>query len=235
MSGTPASRHHARTGAVLACVVAVSVAVPSGRAAAQLAPASFADLAKQPGEPQIPNLKIVYLHPLGNREEARHWKYIIVHQTEGPAGSAYSLAQQQFKNPTKRGVTIWVEIDGTVYWSVAETAIPTHGDGANRNDNKYVDNTKTYRSVVKTNSLGVEFVGNYPDVRNPVSAEQMKAWLTLLPFLQERYGIAADNVYAHNWIDFKDRRYCEGCDLGSAARKLGYVPGKSAAAASQAR
>jgi len=234
MNGTASSRHLARAGLLLACVVAPSAAAPSDRGAAQPATASFADLAKEPGEPQIPNLKIVYLHPLGNREEARHWKYIIVHQTEGPAGSAYSLAQQQLKNPTRRGVTIWVEIDGVVYWSVAETAIPTHGDGANRNDNKYVDNTKTYRLVVKSNSLGVEFVGNYPDVRNPATAEQMKAWLTLLPFLQERYGIAAENVYAHNWIDFKDHRYCEGCDLGSAARKLGYVPGKSAAVAGQA-
>jgi hypothetical protein len=52
----------------------------------------------------------------------------------------------------------------------------------------------------------------------------MNAWLTLLPFLQERYGIAAENIYAHNWIDFKDARYCEGCDLALAARKLGYVP-----------
>jgi N-acetylmuramoyl-L-alanine amidase len=192
---------------------------------------SFAELAKQPGEPQIPGLKIVYLHRLGNPADARHWKYIIAHQTEGPAGSALSLAQQQFKNPTKRGVTIWVETDGTVYWSVAETAIPTHGDGANRNDNKYVDNTKTYRIVVRTNSMGVEFVGNHPDVRKPVTAEQIKAWLTLLPFLQERYGIPADNIYAHNWIDFKDHRYCEGCELGTAARKLNYVPGKGAPAA----
>src|SRR5262249_18731185 len=139
MNGPPASRHLARTGVLLACVVAVAAGAPAGRSTAQPAPASLADLATQPGEPKIPNLRIVYRHPLGNPEEARHWKYIIVRQTEGPAGSAYSLAQQQFKNPTKRGVTIWVEIDGTIYWSVAETAIPPHGDGANRNDTKYVD------------------------------------------------------------------------------------------------
>jgi hypothetical protein len=82
---------------------------------------------------------------------------------------------------------------------------------------------------VKSNSLGVEFVGNFPDVQKPVTPEQMKAWLALLPFLQERYGIAADNIYAHNWIDFKDRRYCEGCELATAARQLGYVPGHRAA------
>ena len=35
-----------------------------------------------------------------------------------------------------------------------------------------------------------------------------------------------ENIYAHNWIDFKDRRYCEGCELATLARKLAYEPGK---------
>ena len=48
-------------------------------------------------------------------------------------------------------------------------------------------------------------------------------------FLQERYDIPAENIYAHNWIDFKDRRYCEGCELATLARKLGYQPGRRAA------
>jgi hypothetical protein len=126
-------------------------------------------------------------------------------------------------------VTVWVETDGTVYWSTAETAIPTHGDGANRNDNKYIDNSKTYRTVIRTNSIGVEFVGNFPDVAKPVSAEQTQAWLILVRFLQERYDIPPENIYAHNWIDYKDHRYCEGCELATLARKLGYRPGKSAA------
>jgi N-acetylmuramoyl-L-alanine amidase len=240
MNFRPASRSGI-AGLLGALLLAIGAADGRNRAAAQqpAAPAdagtSFAALARQSGEPRIPGLNIVYLHPLGNPADAGHWKYIIAHQTEGPAGSAYALAQQQSRNPTKRGVTIWVETDGTVYWSTAETAIPTHGDGANRNDSKYVDNSKTYRIVVKTSSLGVEFVGNHPDVRKPVTPEQMKAWLTLLPFLQERYGIPAENVYAHNWIDFKDRRYCEGCELGAAARKLGYVPGRSAAAVNGTR
>jgi N-acetylmuramoyl-L-alanine amidase len=189
----------------------------------------YAELARQSGEPRIPNLTVEYLHPLGNPADARHWKHIIAHQTESPPGTGRSLALQQIKTPTKRGVTVWVETDGTVFWSTAETAIPTHGDGANRNDNKYVDNSKTYHVVVKTNSLGVEFVGNFPDVSRPVTPAQMSAWLALLPFLQERYGIAAENIYAHNWIDFKDSRYCEGCELALAARKLGYVPRNGAA------
>jgi hypothetical protein len=177
------------------------------------------------GEPQVPGLKIVYLHPLGAPEHARRWRNIIVHQTEGPAGSARSLALAQSRTPTRRGVTIWVETDGTVYWSTPETAIPTHGDGANRNDNKYIDNSRTYRSVVRTNSIGVEFVGNYPDVTRPATREQVRAWLVLVRFLQERYDIDVENVYAHNWIDFKDRRYCEGCELATLARRLGHRPG----------
>jgi hypothetical protein len=191
-------------------------------------PPDFRALARRSGEPQIPGLTIVYLHPLGAAADANKWQNIIVHQTEGPPGSAHSLAQAQAKNPTKRGVTIWVETDGTVYWSTAETAIPTHGDGANRNDNKFVDNAKTYRSVIKTNSIGVEFVGNYPDVARPATPAQAQAWLTLVRFLQERYDIPSERVYAHNWIDYKDRRYCEGCELATLARRLAYEPGRDA-------
>lgn len=185
---------------------------------------TFSEIAKLSGRPQIEGLNIIYLNPLGDPAHANGWKNIIVHQTEGPAGSARREAADQFANPTKRGVTIWVETDGTVFWSTAENVIPTHGEGGDRNDNKYIDNTKTYHAVVKTNSIGVEFVGNFPDVAKPVTQEQVKAWLLLMRFLQERYGIPPGNIYAHNWIDFKDRRYCEGCDLATLARKVNYEP-----------
>jgi N-acetylmuramoyl-L-alanine amidase len=188
---------------------------------------SFTEVAKAPGRPQIDGLNIIYLNPLGDVAHANTWKNIIAHQSEGPPGTARREASDQFANPTKRGVTLWVETDGTVYWSVAENLIPTHTDGADRNDNKYVDNSTTYHSVVKTNTIGVEFIGNYPDVAKPVTEEQKRAWLLLVRFLQERYGIPPDHVYAHNWIDYKDQRYCEGCELGMLARKLAYCPSKS--------
>ena len=207
-------------------LAAAAIGQPAAACADDAASPVFAGLAKSSGMPQIPGLRIVYLTPLGN-PAAAPWKHIIAHQTEGPPGSARSLAAAQAANPAKRGVTLWVETDGTVYWATPETAITTHGDGANRNDNKYIDNSKTYRKVIKTNSLGVEFVGNFPDVRKPPSAEQFAAWLVLVKFLQERYGIAAEHVYAHNWIDYKDARYCEGCALGERARALGYVPGSA--------
>ena len=185
--------------------------------------ADFVRLAKSAGMPPVPGLTIVYLSPLGN-PAAAPWKNVILHQTEGPAGAAASLAKAQAAHPTKRGVTLWVETDGTTYWSTPETAIPTHGDGANRNDNKYLDNSKTYRTVVKTNSIGIEFVGNYPDVRKPPTPEQFAACLILVRFLQARYGIPVERVYAHNWIDYKDARYCEGCDFAQQVRAAAGLP-----------
>ena len=58
----------------------------------------------------------------------------------------------------------------------------------------------------------------------PPSAAQQRAWSVLVRVLQERYDIPAEKIYAHNWIDFKDARYCEGCVLGEQARALNYVP-----------
>src|SRR6202453_5230425 len=107
----------------------------------------LATLALMSGTPEIPGLKMVWLAPWGEVSKAHPWRNIIVHQTEGPAGSARGGAAEQAKNPTRRGVTVWVETDGTVYWAVPETLIPTHGDGANRNDNKYIDNSATFHQV----------------------------------------------------------------------------------------
>jgi hypothetical protein len=188
--------------------------------------ADFAKLAKSAGQPQIPGLHIVYMTPLGEPKQAP-WKNIILHQTEGAPGAAKSLAEGQSKNPTKRGVTLYVETDGTIYWAVPETIIPTHTDGANRNDNKYIDNSTTFHQVIRTNSIGVEFNGNAPDVRVPLTPQQFAAGLLLVKFLQERYGIPPERIYAHNWIDYKDARYCEGCDLAERARAQAYRPNGS--------
>jgi hypothetical protein len=187
------------------------------------ADADLRTLAKSPGEPQIPGLHIVYMVKLGDPSKAP-WRNIILHQTEGAPGAAKPLAEGQFKNPFRRGVIIWVETDGTVYWSVPEITVTTHGDGANRNDNKYIDNSKTYHQVTRANSIGVEFNGNAPDVRKPLTPEQFSAGLLLVKFIQERYGIPPERIYAHNWIDYKDTRYCEGCELAERARAQAYQP-----------
>jgi hypothetical protein len=181
----------------------------------------LASIASQSGTPDIPGLKMVWLAPWGDVAKAHPWKNIIVHQTEGPAGSARGGALEQAKNPSRRGVMVWVETDGTVYWAVPETLITTHGDGANRNDNKYIDNATTYHQVVRDNSIGVEFAGNYPDVTRGATDAQIAAWQVLVGVLRARYGIPLDHVYAHNWIDFKDARYCEGCALATMARQWG--------------
>jgi hypothetical protein len=183
--------------------------------------ADIAALAKQSGTPDIPGLKIVWLSSWVDLAKAHPWKNIIVHQTEGPAGSARGGATEQHKNPTRRGVMVWVETDGTVYWAVADDLVPTHTDGADRNDNKYVDNSKTYHQVNKDTSIGVEFAGNYPDVTRPVTQAQIDAWRVLVKVLMARYDIPLDHVYAHNWIDYKDKRYCEGCALATLAREWG--------------
>jgi hypothetical protein len=181
----------------------------------------IASLARSSGTPDIPGLKIVWLAPWGDVAKAHAWRNIIVHQTEGPAGSARGGAALQLKNPTRRGVTVWVETDGTVYWAVSETLVPTHTDGADRNDNKYIDNGPTFHQVNAVTSIGVEFAGNYPDVTRGATQEQIAAWRILVKVLRARYGIPLDRVYAHNWIDYKDSRYCEGCALATLAKQWG--------------
>src|SRR6201990_635812 len=193
---------------------------------ALLAPASaqtpdLGSIARASGSPEIPGLKMVWLAPWGEPSKAHPWKNIIVHQTEGPAGSARGGAEAQARNPTRRGVTVWVETDGTVYWAVPETMVTTHGDGANRNDNKYIDNGPTFHQVVRDNSIGVEFAGNYPDVTRRATEAQIAAWRILVKVLRARYRISLHRAYAHNWIDFKDARYCEGCELATLARQWG--------------
>ena len=202
---------------VAATLFAVAVI---GTAAAQTP--DLATLALASGTPQIPGLKMVWLAPWGDVAKAHPWRNIIVHQTEGPAGSARGGAEAQSKNPTRRGVMVWVETDGTVYWAVSETLVPTHTDGADRNDNKYIDNRPTFHQVNANSSVGVEFAGNYPDVTRGATEAQIAAWRILAKVLEARYGIPPERVYAHNWIDFKDARYCEGCALATLARQPGF-------------
>jgi len=99
---------------LLAAILAALLIVPAAATDAELA-----KLARASGTPDIPGLKVVWLAPWGDVRSARPWRNIIVHQTEGPAGSARGGAAEQSKNPTRRGVTVWVETDGTVYWAVA--------------------------------------------------------------------------------------------------------------------
>jgi hypothetical protein len=82
---------------------------------ARAEPDDLSRAARSADTPEIPGLKMVWLAPWGDPARAQPWRNIIVHQTEGPAGSAMRGATEQAKNPTKRGVTIWVETDGTVY------------------------------------------------------------------------------------------------------------------------
>jgi len=155
---------------LLAMVCAIAFSFPALAQAPDLKA-----IARQSGTPDIPGLKMVWLSPWGDVAKSHPWKNIIVHRTEGPAGSARGGAAEQHKNPTRRGVMVWVETDGTVYWAVADNLVPTHTDGGDRNDNKYIDNSKTYHQVNKDSSIGVEFAGNYPEVAKPVTQAQIDA------------------------------------------------------------
>jgi hypothetical protein len=170
------------------------------------------------GTPDIPGLNIVWLTPWINPALARDWTNIVVHQSEGAVGSAWRLAVAQQAKPDRRGVTVWVEADGTVIWAVAEFAVPGHTI-SNRRDNRYIDNAATFGRVNNDNSLGIEFVGNYPNVRKRPTDAQIRAWRILVRVLEIRYGIPREKVFAHNWISYKDRRYCEGCVLAEIARE----------------
>ena len=112
-------KRHLHALALLAIVLASPAAAQSP---------DLATLARTAGTPEIPGLKIVWLAPWGDVARAHSWRNIIVHQTEGPAGSARGGALQQSRNPTRRGVMVWVETDGTVYWAVAENLVPIHGE-----------------------------------------------------------------------------------------------------------
>lgn len=79
-------------------VAAVFAAVLIAPAAAT--DARLAKLARSTGTPDIPGLKIVWLAPWGDVRDAHPWRNIIVHQTEGPTGSARGGAEAQAKNPT---------------------------------------------------------------------------------------------------------------------------------------
>jgi len=58
-------------------------------------------------------------------------------------------------------------------------------------------------------------------VTRPATDAQIAAWRILVKVLRARYRIPLEQVYAHNWIDFKDARYCEGCALATLARQWG--------------
>jgi len=88
--------------------IAIALSYPALAETPDLKAPDLKTIAKQSGSPDIPGLKMVWLSPWGDVARAHPWKNIIVHQTEGPAGSARGGANEQHKNPTRRGVMVWV-------------------------------------------------------------------------------------------------------------------------------
>jgi hypothetical protein len=120
----------------------------------------LATIARSSGTPDIPGLSGL-AGAVGRRCKspslAQHHRASDRRRRDLPAAA-------QNSSRTRRGAASWsgVETDGTVYWAVAGHLVPTHGDGGNRNDNKYIDNGPTFHRVVGNNSVGVEFAGIFP-------------------------------------------------------------------------
>src|ERR1700735_2455360 len=129
---------------LLSAVCAVVISSPVSSPALAEGP-SLETVARSSGMPDIPGLKMVWLPPWGGGANHHPWRNIHVHQPGGPAGAARGGATLQAKTPTRRGVMVWVETDGTVYWAVPDNLVPTHTDGGDRNDNKYIDTGPTFR------------------------------------------------------------------------------------------
>ena len=66
-------------------------------------------------------LKLVWLAPWGDVAKAP--SLAQHHRAPDEGRPVRPRALEQAKNPTRRGVTVWVETDGTVYWAVPETLV----------------------------------------------------------------------------------------------------------------
>lgn len=201
---------------------------------------TIGEVAKATGRPEIPGLegKGHFMVPLQAPETLPKRVAIIMHQTEG--SYAVGHARAQMSRPNKVGTTIWVERDGTFYWAAPESANPKHirSGSSLRGDNKYIDNSQTRGVITSENTIGIEFAGNPPGrLQNPLTAEQLDTAAKLGRFLQERYNIPSDKVYAHSWVQHKAEssarvadRYVEGAAAANVVRMLGYRPGIDSAA-----
>lgn len=211
---------------------------------------TIGEIAKATGRPEIPGLegKVHFLHPLQEPASVPKRVALIMHQSEGV--NAAGAAQGQAARPSKKGTTIWVERDGTAYWAAPESVSPGHiregaGPRGLRGDNAYIDNSQTQTVLNSRNTIGIEFVGNPPAnlkrgtpnlLKRPLTPEQLKTAAVLGRFIQERYGIPSEKVYAHSWIQSKaessakeSERYVEGAAAANVVRMLGYRPGIDAA------
>ena len=127
-------------------------------------PPDIASIARAAGTPEIPGLKMVWLAPWG---DVRKPIPGATSSCIGPRGRQARRAAGRRSRPRTRRAAASRYGSRPTARSIGrspENLVPTHGDGGNRNDNKYIDNGPTYHQVIGSNSIGVEFAGNYPDV-----------------------------------------------------------------------
>src|SRR2546429_7637696 len=94
---------------------AIAIASPASAQTSDLA-----TIARASGTPEIPGLKMVWLAPWGVVGKAHPWRNIIVHQADGPAGSAgWRAFEKEKDSPRRRGI-VWVGTAGKGSRGVAQ-------------------------------------------------------------------------------------------------------------------
>ena len=171
------------------------------------------------GTPEIPGLKMVWLAPWGDRRTgavAQHHRAPdrrpgrLGAQRRARAGEEPDPARRHHLGRNRRhGVLGGAGNRDHRPMATAPTATTTNTSTTSR---------PTARCST-SNSIGIEFAGNYPDVDDAAPPRlRSRPGAMLVRVLRARYDIPPERVYAHNWIDYKDARYCEGCELATLAR-----------------
>ena len=133
-------------------------------------------------------------------------------------GSANSLAHGAGEKSDQARRDVWVETDGT------RLLVDRRDRDPDPRRRRQPQRQQIYRQFQDLSHRDQDQFARrrvrrqLPDVAKPATPEQAQAWLILVRFLQERYDIPSENIYAHNWIDHKDHRYCEGCDGDACAQ-----------------
>ncbi len=178
-------------------------------------------LARGSGTPDIPGLKMVWLAPWGDLRNAHPWRNIIVHQTEGPAGLGARRRAGAVEEPDparrhglgrdrRHGLLGGRGEPGADPWRRRQPQRQqVHRQQADLPPGRarQLDRRRVRRQLSRCRGRSDRGAGR--GLENP------------RPGPARRYGIPLDRVYAHNWIDYKDARYCEGCWLATLARTWG--------------
>lgn len=160
----------------------------------------------------------------------RRWRYVVVHHSGTPGGSAAAFAAYH------RGVRRFAR--GLAYHFVigngrgaADGAIEAGPRWRLQQPGAHVASALREREAgarMDEVAIGVCLVGDF--TASPPTARQRAALVELVAHLQRRYGIAADHVLGHGEVDGA-RTDCPGRGLGMARLRREFAPARRAGAA----